>query len=567
MAQSVAGGNAFIFDESGCGLYKNTTRQTLAQSLDSTTLLAVGDLKKPGLYIMRTVNAPPPEQARLSLTELHTVLGHRHIRDCKKLAQPGRKGRPALLHGVELTDDQNDPFCTACAVGKGKRQPLPKKNPGHYKVRELSELIHSDVCGPFQIMSIESKAYYFVSFIEDRSRMKFVYLLKTKSEVFAKWAKFSSQLERQTGKKIKVLRYDNAGEQLCVEFQTDLNNRGIQQQRTCSGNSNQNQVAEKWNGTALDGVRTLLAEARLPMQFWGHALLTIAYLSQFWSHPTIPNTTVHEQFYGTAPTIEHLRPFGCDAYAVDHHAHKLQDRSKRYIFVGYGAKQKGYKLYDEDTGRTSVHRHGQVEFDTSSYNGRTIDDHWGETYENDDPHDDDYSPAPPLIHASDSDDSDNGCDNDDNDPERADHPLRCSSRLPQPRQFLQPMLNSDDAIAALDDDRSVSSDHDASADDIDPNVAAVFAKQRERYFMTHLTQQQQTQQRKPSPPYLSRMWPSFSLNIQPTQPNWSDLRPQPGWNQRGRCTPPTLIPTTMMTSSTSQQPPDQSSFPALIKKP
>ncbi len=197
--------------------------------MNPSKLLAVGDIQEPGLYIMRTQDSitttpdirPDVPQAKLSLNRLHNILCHRHKRDCRKLSQPGKNGRKALLEGCDRFDDDDnndDDFCSSCAIGKAKKFALPKKTPGQYVERELSELIHTDVCGPFRVMSIAVNAYYFVTFPEDRSRKRFSYLIQNKSEVFDRWRKFSTWIERRTGNPIKALRYDNAGEYLSTEF-------------------------------------------------------------------------------------------------------------------------------------------------------------------------------------------------------------------------------------------------------------------------------------------------------------------------------------------------------------
>jgi hypothetical protein len=55
-------------------------------------------------------------------------------------------------------------------------------------------------------------ASYFVTFIDDHSRKVWAYLLKTKDEVLNVFKEFHSMVERETGKKLKVLRSDNGGE-------------------------------------------------------------------------------------------------------------------------------------------------------------------------------------------------------------------------------------------------------------------------------------------------------------------------------------------------------------------
>lgn len=53
---------------------------------------------------------------------------------------------------------------------------------------------------------------YYVTFIDNHSRKTWIYLLKTKDEVFDKFKEFSVEVETLTEIKIKTLRYENGGE-------------------------------------------------------------------------------------------------------------------------------------------------------------------------------------------------------------------------------------------------------------------------------------------------------------------------------------------------------------------
>jgi len=59
----------------------------------------------------------------------------------------------------------------------------------------------------------------------------------------------------------------------------------------------------------------------------------------------------HEALFGLKPTVSHLRIFGSKAYAhipkVDRK--KLDPKSLKCIFFGYGTEYKAYKLYNPVT--------------------------------------------------------------------------------------------------------------------------------------------------------------------------------------------------------------------------
>ena len=77
--------------------------------------------------------------------------------------------------------------------------------------------MHSDVCGPMCEKSI-SGYRYFLTFIDDKTRKTSVYFLKGKDEVVCKFKEFTALVERQTGKKLKILRSDNGREYVCAEM-------------------------------------------------------------------------------------------------------------------------------------------------------------------------------------------------------------------------------------------------------------------------------------------------------------------------------------------------------------
>lgn len=79
--------------------------------------------------------------------------------------------------------------------------------------KRIIGLVHIDVFGLVHVPSLGGSHYY-VSLINEFSRMVWIYFLNQKLEVFSKFKEFNSLVENQVGKKIKVLSTDNGGE-LC----------------------------------------------------------------------------------------------------------------------------------------------------------------------------------------------------------------------------------------------------------------------------------------------------------------------------------------------------------------
>ncbi|GFW63775.1 retrovirus-related Pol polyprotein from transposon RE1 [Trichonephila clavipes] len=64
-----------------------------------------------------------------------------------------------------------------------------------------------------------------------------------------------------------------------------------------------------------DGIKTLLKSSEVPHKFWGEALLCFTYAWNRICHKD-SNKTPFEKYSGRKPSVLHLKPFGCLAYAV-----------------------------------------------------------------------------------------------------------------------------------------------------------------------------------------------------------------------------------------------------------
>ena len=100
------------------------------------------------------------------------------------------------------------PACESYLRGKIAKLPFV----GHEKrVIESLALIHTDVYGPFDVQARDGYSY-FITFINDLSKYGYMYLVKHKSEAFKKFKKFRYEVEKQSGKSIKILQSDRGGE-------------------------------------------------------------------------------------------------------------------------------------------------------------------------------------------------------------------------------------------------------------------------------------------------------------------------------------------------------------------
>lgn len=123
-------------------------------------------------------------------------------------------------------------------------------------MRSVFSLRHSDVWGPAPVTS-DNGFRYFLLFVDDCSRMTWVYFLKSKSEVFEKFTHFYNLVQTQYKKSIQILRSDNGGEYVNSKMQNFFSKKGLVHQTTCPYTPEQNGVAERKNRILLEMTRAL----------------------------------------------------------------------------------------------------------------------------------------------------------------------------------------------------------------------------------------------------------------------------------------------------------------------
>ncbi|KAM2252992.1 hypothetical protein ACFX1S_007433 [Malus domestica] len=148
--------------------------------------------------------------------------GHLNFRSLKLLQSEG------MVLGLPEIQDSND-VCQGCVLGKHHREPFSKEIT--WRTQEPLELIHSDVCGPMKVPTTSANRY-FLMFIDDYSRICWVYFIRNKSEVFGIFKKFRAMVELQCGYSLKKLRSDRGGEFTSTEFNAFCESIGMERQLT-----------------------------------------------------------------------------------------------------------------------------------------------------------------------------------------------------------------------------------------------------------------------------------------------------------------------------------------------
>ena len=340
ISKAAATGKKFEFEQSVCKVVddKHGVIATATKYGNLYYLNCVGSIKDNKKHQAAMKCASRSEETKEWIW--HRRYGHLGARNLERIA------KEQLVDGFDYDAAKTPSFCEPCVDGKQCRMSFPKT--GGERSEELLGVVHSDICGKIETKSL-SGAEYFVTFIDDKSRVVWAYPLKHKNEVFKKFIEWKALVEKSSGMKVKVLRTDNGGEYTSNEFEDYLTKHGIQHELTVPKTPQQNGVAERMNRTLVESIRSMLADSQLPKRFWAEALSTAAYLRNRCPTNAVKGKTPYEAWTGNKPNVGHLRIFGCDAYAhiPKDERRKLDSKTKRSIFLGYGNGVKGYRLYDK----------------------------------------------------------------------------------------------------------------------------------------------------------------------------------------------------------------------------
>ncbi|KAE8705357.1 hypothetical protein F3Y22_tig00110429pilonHSYRG00830 [Hibiscus syriacus] len=223
----------------------------------------------------------------------------------QRLGHMSEKGMKTLLSKEKLSDLKNVDvgLCEDCIFGKQKKVSFAKI--GKTPKEEKLELVHTDVWGPSPVPSLAGSLYY-VTFIDDSTRKVSIYFLKKKSEVFDTFKKWKVMVENETGLKIKRLR--------------TLNERA----------------------------RSMRIHDGLPIFLWAEAINTATYLINHGPSVPLDGRILEEVWSKKEINLSHLRVFGCISYVhIDSvERSKLDAKSKKCAFVGYGDDEFGYWFWD-----------------------------------------------------------------------------------------------------------------------------------------------------------------------------------------------------------------------------
>jgi hypothetical protein len=118
-----------------------------------------------------------------------------------RLGHPSFSYMKYLLSKLFLNLNYSDFKCETCILAKSNRVSFPISL--NKSVTPFA-LVHSDVWGPSPITTV-SDIRWFVTFVDDCTRMTWLYLLKCKYEVFDVFRMVHAMVHNQFSTKIRIL--------------------------------------------------------------------------------------------------------------------------------------------------------------------------------------------------------------------------------------------------------------------------------------------------------------------------------------------------------------------------
>ena len=141
-----------------------------------------------------------------------------------------------------------DSVCITCPMGKLTKQPFSASK--SYATLPF-QLIHTDIWGPYKVET-RGKFRYFLTIVDDHTRMTWVYLIKKKNDYLCTLKLFVAYAYKQFKKTVDRIRSDNALEFQDMECKRYFAEKGIHHETSCAYRPQQNGRVERKHRNILE---------------------------------------------------------------------------------------------------------------------------------------------------------------------------------------------------------------------------------------------------------------------------------------------------------------------------
>ncbi|CAN0014305.1 unnamed protein product [Choristocarpus tenellus] len=233
---------------------------------------------------------------------------------------------------LEITDATvvSELQCETCKECKSEALSYQR---GGRTPKQPGEVVHTDLAGPFKADITDHQ--YFQVFVDESSRDKRVYGLKTNYAVTDATAAYIDQMARE-GIPVKCISGDGAGELgRSVNFQRMLANNGIRWRKSPPRTPQSNGIAERAIKQLMGAARSQLVKAGLGDEYWFFAITDVTFKTGGMPHEYLGGETPCERLTRKSFNYDRLRAWGSECYVhQDKHA-KFHPYAKRGKIMGY----------------------------------------------------------------------------------------------------------------------------------------------------------------------------------------------------------------------------------------
>jgi hypothetical protein len=254
------------------------------------------------LYTMRLPGSLTPSSSTVAaLTAVAPTMWHR------RLGHPGPDALSSLSRPsfIQCTSKKHD-FCHAYQLGKHIRLPFCGSS---HRAEHPFDLIHLDLWTS-PVVSVSGSKYYLV-ILDYYTHYLWTFPLKLKSDTFTTLSYFFAYVSTQFDRTVKAIQCDNGREFDNSSTRFFLLSNGTQYRMSCPYTSQQNDKTECIIRLVNNVIRTLLIQASLPGRYWAKGLHTATYMLNRLPTTAMQVACPHLALFGSAPSSEHLRVFGC----------------------------------------------------------------------------------------------------------------------------------------------------------------------------------------------------------------------------------------------------------------
>ena len=212
-------------------------------------------------------------------------------------------------------------------------------------ITEPLQLLHMDIFGPVNVMSMSKKIYALV-IVDDYSKYMWVLFFHSKDETPQMVIDHVKLIELDSKCPVREIRSDNGTEFKNAVLNDFCADKGITRQYSGPRTPQHNGVIERKNRTLIEAARTMLSESKLLMYFWAEVVNTTCYTQ----NRTLINKdlmkTPYEIMNDKKPTLKYFHVFGAKCFVLkdgDDRRGKFEAKAHEAVFVGYS--RRSYRVY------------------------------------------------------------------------------------------------------------------------------------------------------------------------------------------------------------------------------